>query len=109
VERLRLGWLPGDPISEQRVEMCEGDEVTSYAYTEGRVQLRQVEDPDHRWARGAGTGWRQRTLEARRLEWRTGDDGVVVFQRIGDSVTWVTAIGFSPEETLRAAASLTAM
>ena len=109
VERLRLTWLPDGVTSEQRVEMCDGDEFTSYAYADGRLQLRLVDDPDRRWARGAGAGWRQRTVDGRRLDWRVDGDAVVVFQRVGDAATWVTASGFLTDDVLRVAASLTAM
>ena len=106
MDRLRLGWLPDTPESEQHDVMCDGDEITSYAYGNRRLQLRQVEDPDRQWARGAGRGWRQQTIEGRRLDWRVEDDQVVVFQRIGNTVAWIRADGFSTDDALRAAASL---
>jgi hypothetical protein len=107
VGRLRLAWLPDEPVSEQHVELCAGDEVTWYAFGDKRLELRQVEDPDRDWARGrGGVRWRQRTVEGRRLDWRVEEGRMVVFQRIGDVAAWVTASGFAPEDVLRAAASL---
>jgi len=107
VGRLRLGWLPDVPTAEQRLELCAGDEITSYAFGDRRIDLRQVQDPNREWARGRGS-WRQRTLNGRRLAWRIEEGRVIVFQRIGGTAVWVTGTGFEASEVLRSAASLPA-